>query len=97
MTFFYGKDHDDQVCKWVECNDTKCTKEGLHYHSTTITVCIPQKNTLDAWAGTTPSLDKKYPKLSANEIESLKPVYKQKGLGKVPRVYTNWRRDPYKK
>lgn len=100
MTFFHAEDSEDQVCRWDECRDTKCTHKGVHYHSTKITVCIPQKDTLDVWLGKQDKADKdagNTAKLSADDVKSLKVTYKNKGLGKVPRVYTNWRRDPYKK
>lgn len=82
----------------------------VHYHKTVIWSCGAQKSTLDAWLGVQDKADPdagNEPKLSADEVDSLKPkaaqyprwTHKQKGLGRVKRfrVHTNWRTDPYTK
>jgi hypothetical protein len=63
----------------------------FHYHKSTIFVCPKQSNTLDTWLG-----KEQKPVATPARATACEVAYKAKGLGKVKRIYTNWRNNPYK-
>lgn len=92
LDYFTASDSEDNNCTWIQCASRKCTKSGdFHYHKSTHFTCPKQENTLDVWLGRTP------PVVTPAKAAACEVTYKAKALGRVKRIHTNWRTNPYKK